>query len=61
MQEPGTAPWDLGISDADFEKLTAGFAPKDMDDRWRGSDPDGNISIRIIQLLHPEGALRAGC
>lgn len=49
MQEPATALWGLSISDADFEKLKAGFEPRDMDDKWRVSvtnqNGDGNISV----------------
>ncbi|KAF2813238.1 uncharacterized protein BDZ99DRAFT_252032 [Mytilinidion resinicola] len=51
MDDPATAPWGLSISNADFEKLRAGFEPRDMDDKWAVSatDPDqsGNISIRV--------------
>ena len=51
MEDPATALWDLSISDADFEKLKAGFEPEDMDDRWMVSvtdlDQSGNISIHI--------------
>lgn len=34
MQEPATAAWGLRISDADAEKLKAGFQPQDQDDKW---------------------------
>ena len=58
MREPGTAPWGLSISDTDFEKLTAGFEPRDMDDRFAwavdGPDPDGNISVQIIKWSIPK-------
>lgn len=53
MQEPATAPWGLSISDADFEKLKAGFEPQDQDDKWRVSVTDqsqsGNISIHLAR------------
>ncbi|KAI2626090.1 hypothetical protein GGS26DRAFT_592869 [Hypomontagnella submonticulosa] len=53
MQEPATAPWGLGISDADFRKLKAGFEPQDQDDKWRVSITDhgqsGNISIHLAR------------
>jgi len=48
MIKPATAPWDLSISASDFEKLKAGFTPRDMNDRWEittsvaDSDPDHN-------------------
>lgn len=51
MLDPAIAPWDLSISDADFEKLKAGFEPQDMDDKWRVSVTElgwsGNISIHL--------------
>lgn len=60
MREPGTAPWDLSISDTDFEKLKAGYKPRYMDDRWTwavdGPDPDGNVSVQIIQWSIPKAA-----
>lgn len=34
MIEPGTAPWDVSISEADFAKLKAGVDSESMDDRW---------------------------
>jgi hypothetical protein len=53
MQEPGTAPWGLVISDADFEKLKAGFEPRDQDDKWRVSvtrqSQSGNISVYLAR------------
>ena len=53
MQEPATAPWGLIISDADFEKLKAGFEPQDHDDKWRVSATDqnqsGTISIHLAR------------
>lgn len=53
MKDPATASWGLSISDADFEKLKAGFRPRDMDDRWVFSvadlDQSGNICIRVAR------------
>lgn len=53
MQEPATAPWGLSISDADLEKLKAGFEPQDQDDKWRVSATDqsqrGTISIHLAR------------
>ena len=53
MQEPATAPWGLRISDADLEKLKAGFEPQDMDDKWRVSatnqSQSGTISIHVAR------------
>ena len=51
MVEPATALWGLSISDADFEKLKAGFKSTSMDDKWDVSvadvDQSGNISITL--------------
>ena len=50
MIDPATALWGLSISDADFEKLKAGFQPVDMDDKWVTSVTDlerGSISITL--------------
>lgn len=55
MQEPATAPWGLRISDADFQKLKAGFEPQDQDDKWHVSvkdqtqNGDGNISVNYAR------------
>ncbi len=53
MQEPATAPWGLSISDADLEKLKAGFEPQDQDDKWRVSTTEqsksGTISIHLAR------------
>ncbi|KAF1961047.1 hypothetical protein CC80DRAFT_357722, partial [Byssothecium circinans] len=53
MKEPLTAPWGLAISDADVEKLKAGFRAKSMDDKWdlliEDPDDDGNLSLHILR------------
>lgn len=54
MLDPMTAPWGLSISDADFEKLKAGFKPVDQDDKWAVLVADlldhrGNVSITLIR------------
>ncbi|KAL6712088.1 hypothetical protein ACN47E_003131 [Coniothyrium glycines] len=53
MQEPATTSWDLSISDADFQKLKAGFEPQDQDDKWHiwhASQNEGdNISIHFAR------------
>ncbi|KAI0903032.1 hypothetical protein F4823DRAFT_629734 [Ustulina deusta] len=52
--ETDSAPWDLSISDTDFEKLKAGFEPQDQGDKWRVSVTDqsqsGNISIQFARF-----------
>jgi len=50
MEEPATAPWGLRISDADLEKLEAGFEPQDQDDKWRVSATYQPISIHITRF-----------
>lgn len=50
MEGAATASWGVRISDADFEKLKAGFQPRDMDDKWRviatdDADPEGGSLI----------------
>lgn len=59
MKEPLTAPWDLPISDADMEKLKAGFRSFSMDDKYdflvEDPDQNGNLSVHIIRaMLHEE-------
>ncbi|CAD6439057.1 1d72c806-d70f-42e9-a751-864abc66d649 [Sclerotinia trifoliorum] len=51
MEDPATASWDVNISDADFEKLKAGFEAADMNHRWeiaaKDTDENGIIPIHI--------------
>jgi hypothetical protein len=51
MEAPATASWNLSISDADFERLKAGFEALDMNQRWeiivKDLDENGIISIHI--------------
>ena len=53
MQEPATALWDLSISDTDLDKLTAGFEPQEMEDRWHVTVTDqsqnGTSSIHFAR------------
>jgi len=53
MKEPLTAPWGLPLSDADVEKLKAGFRCQSMDDKWdmlvEDPDENGNISLHILR------------
>jgi hypothetical protein len=55
MLEPATAPWGLSISDADLEKLKAGFEPQDQDDNG-ASRP----RIRARVAPSPSTLLEAG-
>jgi len=53
MKYPLTAPWGVGITAADFEKLKRGFEPKQMEDKWACSadqpDLQGYIVVRWTQ------------
>ncbi|KJR89262.1 uncharacterized protein SPSK_06727 [Sporothrix schenckii 1099-18] len=51
MQEPMSAAWGLVLSAADWAKLRAGLAARDMDDRWRfvvdTADRSGVVTIHV--------------
>lgn len=53
MKEPFKASWGLSISDADVEKLKAGFKSQSMDDKWdllvEDPDKNGGMSIHIVR------------
>jgi hypothetical protein len=53
IQQPSTAPWCIPLSRADYTKLLGGFAPRDMDDKWRcyADEPDtkGNTAIHLCR------------
>ena len=55
MKEPLTAPWGLAISDADVEKIKAGFRSHNMDEKYdiliEDPDENGNISLHIIRSM----------
>jgi len=40
MELPAEAPWNVDVSDEDFEKMIVGFQPRDMDDKW-AADVEG--------------------
>jgi hypothetical protein len=58
MKESLTAPWGLAISDADVEKIKAGFRSHNMDDKYdiliEDPDENGNISLHIIRSVVQE-------
>jgi len=56
MKEPATAPWGLPISNADLEKLKAGFQPQDQDDKWLVSTTQiGNADLEQLKAgLEPQ-------
>lgn len=51
MKEPATASWGLSVSNADLEKLKAGFQPKDQDDKWHYyvSTTESLISVHVAR------------
>lgn len=53
MKEPFKASWGLSISDADVEKLKAGFKSQSMDDKWdllvEDPDKNGGMSVHIVR------------
>jgi len=51
MEYPITLPRSVQISSVDFDRLKAGFYPKDMEDRWECSanDPDQQ-GIMVVRL-----------
>ncbi|KAK7967673.1 uncharacterized protein PG986_001950 [Apiospora aurea] len=55
MPELATAPWDLGVSDADVEKPKAGFEPVSWDGKWRVSvtDPSQSGNRMLRPRIHP--------
>lgn len=58
MEDPATAPWGLHISNADLQKLQAGFEPQDHDNKWRVSVSDqgqsSEISVHIARSAFRE-------
>ena len=42
MIEPGTASWDVSISEADFAKLIAGVESQCMEDKWNVWSEEGS-------------------
>ncbi|KAK8124531.1 uncharacterized protein PG998_000290 [Apiospora kogelbergensis] len=48
MKEPATATWGLRISDADFDKLKAGFEPESWDDKWGVSAEEQSQSRNVL-------------
>jgi hypothetical protein len=53
MKEPKTVPWNISISNADLEKLKAGFEPQTQDHKWciwvSEQNQDGNITITFAR------------
>lgn len=53
MKAPVNVPWGLPISDADVEKLKAGYKSRSMDNRWdlliEDPDENGGFSVHILR------------
>ncbi|KAI3400382.1 hypothetical protein diail_3399 [Diaporthe ilicicola] len=62
MKNPATAPWNLGISRNDVEKLLRGFKPAAMEDRWmcRADAPDarGDFVVHVHRSWTGDEAFR---
>ncbi|KAH7177121.1 hypothetical protein EDB81DRAFT_773998 [Dactylonectria macrodidyma] len=61
MKNPATAPWNLGVSHDDVEKLLRGFRPTAMEDRWmcRADAPDarGDFVVHVHRSWTGDGLL----
>ncbi|KAG8629446.1 hypothetical protein KVT40_003311 [Elsinoe batatas] len=51
MEAPIIVPWGIRISKDDVEKLRAGFASKQMQQRWdiKSEETDGVLTVRILR------------
>ncbi|KAK2611902.1 hypothetical protein N8I77_005219 [Diaporthe amygdali] len=62
MRNPATAPWNLGISRNDVEKVLRGFKPTAMEDRWmcRADSPDarGGFVVHVHRSWTGDELLR---
>lgn len=62
MKNSVTAPWNLGISRNDVEKLLKGFKPTAMEDRWmcRADTPDarGDFVVHVFRSWTGDEVLR---
>ncbi|KAH8767233.1 hypothetical protein F5883DRAFT_521859 [Diaporthe sp. PMI_573] len=62
MKNTATAPWNLGISRSDVEKLLRGFKPAAMEDRWmcRAGAPDarGDFVVHVHRSWTGDEVLR---
>lgn len=46
-----TAPWLLRISSADLTRLTAGFQPRQMEDRWQCyAEGTGEKGVQVVRF-----------
>ncbi|KAJ0120407.1 uncharacterized protein J7T55_015134 [Diaporthe amygdali] len=62
MRNPATAPWNVGISRNDVEKVLRGFKPTAMEDRWmcRADSPDarGDFVVHVHRSWTGDELLR---
>lgn len=53
MENPVTTPWEVAISGTNYEKLSKGFLPEDMDDKWAlyadTPDAEGNFMLHMCR------------
>lgn len=53
MANPGTGTWEVPMSSTDRSKLTKGFSPEDMDDKWvlhaEAPDAEGHFVLRMCR------------
>lgn len=53
MENPVTTPWEVSISDTTYKKLSKGFLPEDMDDKWAlyadAPDAEGNFVLHMCR------------
>lgn len=53
MADPVTSPWEINISETDRNKLSKGFLPEDMDDKWvlyaDAPDTDGKFVLHMCR------------
>jgi hypothetical protein len=61
IENPGTAPWGLNISDDDFAKLKRGVRSREMEDKWRFVKDARDLALgeEAIKNLGPEDAAPA--
>lgn len=62
MKNPATVQWHFGLSSHDLKKLTRGFEPTQMEDRWAchadAPDASGHIVVHICRSWSGDEQLR---
>lgn len=53
MTDPVTTAWDIDISETNHSKLSKGFSPEDMDDKWAlyadAPDAEGRFVLHMCR------------